>query len=113
MSDAITDMAENELLASVAPEAAAPGDSLVSNASPAVDLPADSLNRIDDMLAQLGEVQHRVLRLLFGLDGDTPSSPSQIGDALNMTVEQVNDLHVGALSRLRATSHEGLALSDN
>jgi RNA polymerase primary sigma factor len=62
---------------------------------------ADELRRLLELVDQLGERPAAVLRLRFGLDGESPRTLAEIGHALGLTRERVRQLEKEALAALR------------
>ncbi len=52
------------------------------------------------LLSQISERQAKILRLRFGLDGQTPLTLKQIGEELDLTRERVRQLLIKALDSL-------------
>jgi RNA polymerase sigma factor (sigma-70 family) len=70
---------------------------------------ADRARRISELVAQLPEAERDVLLLRFGLTGDDPLTPRQVGSQLGITTERARNLEEQALSRLASTPElEGL-----
>lgn len=59
--------------------------------------------RIADLLADLPELDSKLLTLRFGLEGGLPLSPEDTGRKLNLTPEEVVAREAAALSKLRST----------
>jgi RNA polymerase primary sigma factor len=53
------------------------------------------------VLAGLSEKEQRVLRLRFGMDGDTPHTLEEIGTAFGVTRERIRQIESEALKKLR------------
>jgi len=60
-----------------------------------------SRQRIQEMLSTLTEREARLLTLRFGLDGQPPRTPEQVGQLLELTTDQVLAMEAGALAALR------------
>ena len=59
--------------------------------------------RIADLLADLPEVDAKLLTLRFGLEGGLPLTPEQTGRKLGLTPEEVIAREAAALAKLRST----------
>ena len=57
--------------------------------------------RITELLSTLTEQEAKLLTLRFGLEGDTPKTPEQVGSLLGMTAEEVVNIEGSALLKLR------------
>ena len=57
--------------------------------------------RIADLLADLSELDAKVLTLRFGLEGGLPLNPEQAGSKLGLTPEEVLEREAKALAQLR------------
>ena len=57
--------------------------------------------RIVEMLSTLTEQETKLLSLRFGLEGDTPKTPEQVGGLLGMTADEVIQQEAAALLKLR------------
>ncbi len=56
---------------------------------------------IDDVLGTLRPNEAKVLRLRYGLDGSTPMSLKEVGDACNLTKERIRQIEKHALVRMQ------------
>ncbi len=54
-----------------------------------------------DILADLPESERSVIVARFGLDGEQAKTPRQVGQALGLTVRQVNEIEKRAMDQLR------------
>lgn len=63
-------------------------------------------HKVSALLAVLSEREQRVLRSLFGLDGQHPMGLEDVGRSLGMTAERVRQLKNEALKRLRKTAEQ-------
>jgi len=54
-------------------------------------------------VAHLNEIQGKVIRLRFGLDGGSPQTLQQIGKTMGVSRERVRQIETAALERLRHT----------
>ncbi len=82
-------------------------DILPSDDQPAPDagLIQESLRQeINRALSQLSEREAEVLRLYFGLDGQSPMTLEEIGERFNLTRERVRQIKEKAIRRLRHIS---------
>ena len=76
----------------------------------AEDLPSETIEMdcmkgdLEAMLEQLPELQCRVLRMRYGMDGDDPMSLSGIGRILGISRDRVRNLERDALRGLRKSS---------
>jgi DNA-directed RNA polymerase sigma subunit (sigma70/sigma32) len=115
MSEVMTMTAEHELPADVPPTSQTSTQSLAADADPMGDgtVAACTVERIDAMLSLLNADEQQVLRMLFGLTGDAPCTPEQIGAAMGLSPGQVESMHDDALTRLRRIQPEELRTSDN
>lgn len=57
--------------------------------------------RILDMLSVLSEQEARLLTLRFGLEGGVPMNAAQVGQAMNLTADEVTNIEAAALQKLR------------
>ena len=57
--------------------------------------------RILEMLSTLTEQEARLLTLRFGLEGDAPKTPEQVGSLTGLTAEEVVNIEGNALLKLR------------
>ena len=57
--------------------------------------------RIVEMLSTLTEQEAKLLTLRFGLEGDQPKSPEQVGALLGLTADEVINQEAAALAKLR------------
>jgi len=57
--------------------------------------------RIADMLSVLDEQEAKLLTLRFGLEGGVPMDAAQVGQAMNLTAEEVTKIEAAALQKLR------------
>ncbi len=57
--------------------------------------------RIDDMLTGLTERESQLVRLRYGLDGQLPMTAAEVGQKLNMTMDEVVALEAAALAKMR------------
>lgn len=62
---------------------------------------AEQLRQVMAVLERLGERSRTILRLRFGLDGDSPKTLNEIGAILGLTRERVRQLEREALAGLR------------
>lgn len=63
--------------------------------------------RIAELLSQLSEEEAQLLRLRYGLEGDKPLSPEEVGSRLGMTPKAVVEQEAAALLKLRNAQKEG------
>lgn len=59
---------------------------------------------IGRLLKTLDEREERILRLYFGMNGETPRSCEEIGRLLNLSRERVRQIRCIALSKLQKMS---------
>lgn len=57
--------------------------------------------RISEMLSVLTEQEAKLLTLRFGLEGGVPMDPQQVGQAMDLTAEEVTKIEAAALQKLR------------
>ena len=57
--------------------------------------------RIQEMLSELSQQEAKLLTLRFGLEGGTPMDAAQVGQAMNLTAEEVTNIEAAALQKLR------------
>ncbi|KAJ0037967.1 hypothetical protein Pint_23911 [Pistacia integerrima] len=60
---------------------------------------------LDDLLKTLTEREEQILRLYYGLNGDTPLSCEQIGKVLKLSRERVRQISGIALTKLQQTDN--------
>ncbi len=58
---------------------------------------------LDDMIKDLDDREAKIIRLRFGLEGDTPLTLEEVGRIFGITRERVRQLQNMALSRMRKT----------
>jgi len=58
-------------------------------------------NDISDMISQLEEREEKIIRLRFGLDGDTPKTLEEVGSMFGITRERVRQLQNIAITKMR------------
>ncbi len=98
----VADMLSNARLLQRAHAAAEPQEETPEDAQHVEDTALfRSRQHIADMLSDLPELQAKLLRLRFGLEGGTPLNPEQVGKQLQMTPEEVVALEAEALQKLR------------
>ncbi len=74
-----------------------------------IDLPSEQIESdcmkgdLETMLEQLPELQNRVLRMRYGMDGDDPMSLTGIGRVLGISRDRVRNLERDGLRGLRKT----------
>jgi RNA polymerase primary sigma factor len=56
---------------------------------------------ISDMMSQLEEREEKIIRLRFGLDGDTPKTLEEVGSIFGITRERVRQLQNIAIKKMR------------
>ena len=56
---------------------------------------------ISDMMSQLEEREEKIIRLGFGLDGDTPKTLEEVGSIFGITRERVRQLQNIAIKKMR------------
>ena len=56
---------------------------------------------ISDMLEQLDEREEKIIRLRFGLDGDSPKTLEEVGSIFDITRERVRQLQNMAIKKMR------------
>ena len=81
------------------------GEMLVDYRTPPPDqalLDASQSEDVAELLSQISERQAKILRLRFGLDGQSPLTLKQIGEQVNLTRERVRQLFHEALASLYA-----------
>ena len=81
------------------------GDMLEDHAAPAPQEQAQATLRRDEVWRWLGTLEKReaeILTMRFGLDGHSPRSLDEIGEAVHVTRERVRQIQVQALQKLRA-----------
>jgi RNA polymerase primary sigma factor len=61
--------------------------------------------QLDQMLTQLTEREHSIVRLRFGLDNGVPYTLEEVGDRFQITRERVRQIELRALKKLRLTSN--------
>ena len=62
------------------------------------------------MLDSLEDREAKIIRLRFGLDGDSPLTLEEVGQEIGLTRERVRQIQVEALRRLREIlEKEGLS----
>ncbi len=72
-----------------------------------IDMPAEQIENdcmkgdLDTLLEQLPELQNRVLRMRYGMDGDDPMSLTGIGRVLGISRDRVRNLERDGLRGLR------------
>lgn len=66
-----------------------------------VILEQNQLDRLKELLDELGEQEAAVLRLRYGLEGRQPQTLREIGATLGLTRERVRQIEENALRRLR------------
>lgn len=59
---------------------------------------------VEELLKMLSDREANVLRLHFGLNGETPQSFEEIGRLLKLSRERVRQINNIALSKLKQTS---------
>lgn len=59
---------------------------------------------VEKLLKTLNEREAKIVRLYFGLDGDTPRSCEEIGKVVKLSRERVRQINSIALSKLRQKS---------
>jgi len=57
--------------------------------------------RVDSLMSGLTELESRLLRLRYGLDGKLPLSVQEAGRKLNLTAEEVVEMEAVALAKMR------------
>lgn len=57
--------------------------------------------RVDSLMSGLTELESRLLRLRYGLDGKQPQSVQETGRKLNLTAEEVVEMEAVALAKMR------------
>tara|TARA_B100000214_G_scaffold45761_1_gene28799 strand:- start:510 stop:1406 length:897 start_codon:yes stop_codon:yes gene_type:complete len=74
-----------------------------------IDMPSEQIESdcmkgdLESMLEQLPELQNRVLRMRYGMDGDDPMSLTGIGRVLGISRDRVRNLERDGLRGLRKT----------
>lgn len=58
-------------------------------------------NDISDMIKQLDEREEKIIRLRFGLDGDSPKTLEEVGSIFGITRERVRQLQNIAIKKMR------------
>ena len=72
-----------------------------------IDMPSEQIESdcmkgdLESMLEQLPELQNRVLRMRYGMDGDDPMSLTGIGRVLGISRDRVRNLERDGLRGLR------------
>jgi DNA-directed RNA polymerase sigma subunit (sigma70/sigma32) len=80
---------------------------------PDVDGEADDPGRsVDDLLAALSPREQYILRLRFGLDGESHHSLGQIGASLAISKERVRQIQDRALRKLRDAASQPAPAAD-
>ncbi len=75
-----------------------------------IDMPSEQIESdcmkgdLESILEQLPELQNRVLRMRYGMDGDDPMSLTGIGRVLGISRDRVRNLERDGLRGLRKTS---------
>lgn len=60
--------------------------------------------RIDDMLTGLTDVETKLIRMRYGLDGQLPMTAVQVAQQLSMSLDEVAAVEMAALSKMRQKS---------
>ncbi len=60
--------------------------------------------RIDDMLTDLTDVETKLIRMRYGLDGQLPMTAAQVAQQLSMSLDEVAAVEMSALSKMRQKS---------
>ena len=113
MGNALTEIAEKDLLTTLEMDEPALIDQL-SQTGGEPDLPSqESIRRIDALLDGLDAREFDVLQMLFGLDGQEPLSSAAIGQRTGLEVDQVEQLKNQALARLRSLVRPATLMNEN
>ena len=82
------------------------GDVLPSDRPDPVEEVADAMRdrQVADIVARLPEPERKVIELRFGLSGDEPRTPRQVGSELGITSARASELEDQALQRLADTA---------
>lgn len=102
MKEAIADMVQSGLLASLAEGEALERGGPEAQTADGTGVSTDSVRQIEALLVQLSEREYCVLQRLFGLDGAAPCRTDEVATALGLSEVQVGEIYERALSRLRA-----------
>lgn len=113
MSNALTEIAENDLLTTLEKDELALTDQL-SQTTAEPELPSqESIRRIDALLDGLDAQEFSVLQLLFGLDGQEPLSAAAISQHTGLETGRVEQLRNKALARLRTLVRPAVLMNEN
>jgi len=97
MSNAPTEIAENVL----EKDEFTLVDQLSQSAGEVADVTQESIRRIDTLLRGLDPREFDVLMMVFGLDGEAPLSIDAASARTGLSVDQVRQIKMQALAKLR------------
>jgi DNA-directed RNA polymerase sigma subunit (sigma70/sigma32) len=97
MSNVLTDIAENVL----EKDEFTLIDQLSQSAGEVADVAQESIRRIDAMLRGLDPQEFDVLMMVFGLDGEDPLSIDAASTRTGLPIDQVRQIKMQALAKLR------------